>query len=238
MKALIAVKECYKHWAPAKVVVWKYLVQYDAWVRKGIFLALGIGVIQALLGCLSAFAPSAGHAITTTVPSGIQIPFTVERLAILYPKIAEHELASAYNRLEGASFQLKTQRLSLKIVDRHDLDTILKEQELQVAGTVSDATAAHVGRVLGADSVLLYHIETPNIRDRTLAKVSRQLPSILVISKVILVESGEVVYHNVVTIAVEKFDHDQSFFSVEPILQGALDRGVGQTIADLQHAFR
>ncbi len=55
-------------------------------------------------------------------------------------------------------------------------ETILNEQRLQVSGTVSDATAVHMGRILGADSVLLYHIEAPNMRDRTLARVSGDLP--------------------------------------------------------------
>jgi len=204
-----------------------------------LWLVVGFTCLLLFIGCQKVSSlPSGVAAISTTVPSSIHVPATVERLIVLYPKTTEHELTSAYNRLDGSSFQLKAKRPSLKIIDRSDLETILNEQRLQVSGTVSDATAIHVGKMIGADSVLLYHIEAPNMRDRTLARVSGNLPSILISSKIILVESGEVVYHNVVTAPAEKLDHDQAFFLVETNLQRSLDRGVTQTIADLQHAFQ
>jgi hypothetical protein len=202
-------------------------------------LAFGFMLLPLLFGCqIAARSSSATTAMSTTVPFGTQVSAKVERLAILYPKTVDHELISAYNQLDGAAFQLKIQRPSLIIVDRYNLDTILNEQRLQVTGAVSDATAVHVGRILGADSVLLYHIEAPSMRDRTMARMTGDLSPVLLTSKIILVESGEVVYHNVVTAPVERLDHDQSFFSVEAHLQAALTRGVLKTVADLRQAFR
>lgn len=62
-------------------------------------------------------------------------------MAVLYPKTYSRELMEAYARLEGAAFQLKAQRPSLRIVERFHLPSILGEQRLQIGGVVSDETA-------------------------------------------------------------------------------------------------
>jgi len=141
----------------------------------------------------------------------------------------------AYAQLAGATIQFKASRPWLRIVERFDLPIIHSEQRFQLSGAVSDETVLGVGRLLGVDSVLLYQIEGPNVRDRILAKMYGELPPFTVTSKVIRVESAEVVYHNVVTVPVM---HDNSDNFLQPLSQVALDRGIAQTIADLQHAFR
>jgi hypothetical protein len=52
-----------------------------------------------------------------------------------------------------------------------------------------------------------------------------------------MVDSAEVVFHNVVTSAVDDPAAD-SFWRLDPSVQAALDRVVAQTITDLKHAFR
>lgn len=145
---------------------------------------------------------------------------------------------SAYTRLEGAAFQLKSQRASLKIVDRSDRDIILSEQVLQSGGTINETTATHVGKILGADSVLLFHIDFPSLRDRMMARMLGDLPPIVMTSKIISIESGEVIYHDVVTVPIEKVDRETPFYSMNPNLQTALTHGVLRTVEDLEEAFR
>ena len=169
-----------------------------------------------------------------TAPLSLQVPFDVERLAVLYPKTYSREVMDAYARLESAAFLLKEQRPFLRIVERFDLPAIRVEQSFQLSGAVSDDTAVRVGRLLGVDSVLFYLIQGPTSRDRVLAKLYGELPPFTVTSKVIRVESAEVVYHNVVTVPVAQ---DGDYFQ-QPLFRIALDRSVTQTIADLQRAFR
>lgn len=175
--------------------------------------------------------------IRSTVPPSLIIPATVERLAVLHPNPSEREILHAYRQLYGAVFQFKEHRPDLKIVERLDLDSIVGEQHLHLNGRVSDDTAVHLGRILGADAILLYNIDGPTVREKAVARLEGQSPPFVVTSKIIRVENGEILYLNVVTAPVEQWDTDISFFSIAPHLQKALDRGVSQTIMDLKRAF-
>ena len=195
-----------------------------------------------LAGCQTG-APATPPAPAWETPSSLSfhVPATVRRLAVLYPATSTQEARYTYLRLEGATFQLKALRPSLRIVDRANLRTILNEQRFQFGGSVSDESAIRLGRVLGADSVLLYQIEIPSLRDQVLAQFHGTLPPVIVTSKIILVESAEVVFHNVVTMPVEGMGGDSSSFTTlhrHPFIQAALDRGLVRTITDLQQAFR
>lgn len=195
-----------------------------------------------LVGCQTGSpATSLVPAWETPSPLSFHVPATVRRLAVLYPAASTQEARYTYLRLEGATFQLKALRPSLQIVDRTNLRTILSEQQLQFSGSVSDESAIRVGRVLGADSVLLYQIEIPSLRDQVFAQFHGAIPPVIVTSKIILVESAEVVFYNVVAVPVEGIgDVSSSFttFHQHPFIQVALDRGLVRTITDLQQAFR
>jgi hypothetical protein len=170
--------------------------------------------------------------VWSTVPSALRAPISIERLAVLYPKAYDRELLEAYSRLEGAVFQLKQHRPALRIVDRFNLDAVLGEQRLQTAGLVSEDYAIRLGRVLGVDGILLYRIEGPSFRDRLFGRYGQEtgIPNFVIISKIIMVETAEVVFHNVVTSRVEGH--------AAPMLRAALDRGILQTTGDLLNAFR
>lgn len=191
---------------------------------------------------LSAQAPTVLSQVSQTVPSSLRVPLTVERLAIFYPKTSTQMLVNAYARLTAATFQIKEQRPSLRVLERLDLPALHQEQRFQLSGAVSDKTALRVGRLLGVDSVLLFQIEEPTLRDRVMARYYSNLPPFTVTSKIVMVESGEVVYLNVVTAMVGYPHLLGSRFSGEAEmdvqLRAALDRGVVQTIADLRWAFR
>ena len=132
-------------------------------------------------------------------PPVLPIPAGVQRMAVLYPRGGNPEWSSAYSRLEEAAFQLKTLRPNLRIIDRSHTPAIVSEQRFQVGGLVSDESVVRIGQMLGVDSVLIYLIDGPTLRDRFWARQHRDLPPVIVTSKIIQVESGEVAYHNVVT---------------------------------------
>lgn len=191
--------------------------------------------LLATLGCQTMPPRPSTDSVRNTVPSSLFVPMTVERLAILYPRTYNRKLMDAYAQLAGATIQFKASRPWLRIVERFDLPIIHSEQRFQLSGAVSDETVLGVGRLLGVDSVLLYQIEGPTVRDRVFARMYGEMPPYTVTSKVIRVESAEVVYHNVVTVPV-MHGSDDDF--LQPLSQIALGRGIAQTIADLQHAFR
>ncbi len=206
---------------------------------------LGASVLIVLLSASSLFLFSACQKetpapvlIQKTVPPFLKIPATVQRLAVLHPDSSDPNILRAYAQLYGAVFQFKQYRPALRIVERLDLDRIVTEQYLQMKGQVSDETMISVGRLLGADAVLLYFIEEPTFHELALARFEGQVPPFVISSKIVQVENGEVLYLNVVTAPVEKWDTDISFFSVSPNLQQALDRGIWQTITDLEQAFQ
>lgn len=204
---------------------------------------VGLLLFPLLVGCHTT-APSARPVPLSwnTVPSSLLVPLDVERLAVLYPKTYSRELMEAYTRLEGATFQLKAQRPSLRIVERFNLPSILGEQRLQMGGAVSDETAIRIGRLLGVDSVLIYRIEGPTLRDRLFARYHGDLPPFMVTSKIVRVESAEVVFHNVVITRMAEPTDGASLSLTEsdmqPLIRAALEHGVAQTVADLWNAFR
>ena len=61
-------------------------------------------------------------------PPVVPIPADVRRMAVLYPRGETPERSSAYGRLEGAAFLLKTFRPTLKIIDRFHIPAIVSEQ--------------------------------------------------------------------------------------------------------------
>lgn len=170
--------------------------------------------------------------------SPTQIPASVERLAIVYPRSADSTLAAIYAHLEAQTFLLKLSRPSLQIIDRTHLRSILEEQRFQVSGLVSDDSMARIGHLLGADSILSYRVERPTLRDHLWARFSGRVPPVRVFSKVTLVESGEVVFHHVVTVQPRAPSEEAPFTDAEPLVQEAVKTGVGQALLALQRALQ
>lgn len=204
---------------------------------------IGAGVFTAISLCVAAACQSSPPAsVRHTMPPSLAVPPTVERLAVLSQMPTDRDQRDAYSRLEGAAFQLKELRPHIRIFDRSNLERILREQHFQLSGPVAEETAVRAGRMLGVDSVLLYEIRSPSARDRLFARHSADIPPLSVSSKIIQVENGEVIFHNVVTAAVDDSDAAGGVFGSEfaaaPLIRSALTRGVDQTIADLRRAFR
>lgn len=215
-------------------------------VRRGSAANVGRVAMAAFIiaGCSHAAPPSpAVDALDSSLPV-LTIPSDVQRLAVLYPRGVNPEWSNAYSQLEGAAFQLKVHRPTLRIIDRSHMGTVFSEQRFQSGGLVSDESAVRIGQILGVDSVLIYRIDGPSLRDRLWARQYQDLPPITVTTKIIRVESAEVVYHNVVTARVRVGPVDGSGWSLSDSSvdyqrwsREALDRGVKQAVVDLRRAF-
>jgi len=202
-------------------------------------VSLIAGLLMSVAGC-QAGPPVASLPGSSLMPP-LQIPRDVQRIAVLYPKSASPDMADAYNRLEGATFRLKVHRPDLKIVDRFHLPVVLEEHRFQLAGAVADDSAIRIGRMLGVDTVLIYRIDGPSNRDRMWARSHRDLPPVTVTSKVIRVESAEVLYHGVVVARIEDSSSWGWSFTdsmdYQRLSREAIERGIMQTVSELGRAF-
>ena len=174
--------------------------------------------------------------------SGFPVPQHVRRLVVWYPRTWEQDVAYGYSRLEQAAFELKKQRSWVTIVERRNIDLVMDEQRLQVSGRVADDSAMRVGKLLGADSVLCFRVDMPSLRDRMLARFYGKMPPLVVLSKIISVESGEVLYHDIVIIRPTplsgEWDDYASDYELQPALRSALDNALSGAIAHLNQSFR
>ena len=205
--------------------------------RGGVVFLMGL----SLAGCQNSSLPAPSPLVIRTIGQSLTIPVDVQRIAIFYPRSSNSDFLEAYQRLEGATFQLKILRPTLKVVDRFHLLAVITEQRLQNAGAVADDSAVRVGHLLGVDSVLLYSIDGPTLRDRLFAHVPSHVRPITVTTKIIRVESAEIVYFNVVTARMddgERWDWSPSDnWDYQELSRAALERGIIQTVSDLQRAF-
>jgi hypothetical protein len=170
------------------------------------------------------------------------VPQHVRRLAVWYPRTFEQDVTYGYSRLEQAAFQLKKQRSWIKIVERRDIQLLTDEQRLQLSGRIGDDSAVRVGRWLGVDSMVLFRSEGPSWRERLLARFYGKMPPFVVSSKIISVESGEVLYHDIVTaMAVPssgEWNDYASDYELQPALRSALDHALSVAIVHLHQSFR
>jgi hypothetical protein len=187
-----------------------------------------------LIGCRS-------HDISwpdqTLASTRAPVPSSVRRLAVILPKTYDRTFVQAYRRLEAGTFQLKTERPFLTILDRSDVSAIYGEQVFQLNGGVEEVSAVHAGKLLGADTVLVFHVDGPLLKDLIVARMHGALPPVLIVSKMIDVESGQVVYFNLVIVEIP-IDPQLTLFTDRRLIQVALNDGVIQTLTDLHGAFR
>ncbi|HJT21998.1 MAG TPA: hypothetical protein VJ746_16095 [Nitrospira sp.] len=175
-------------------------------------------------------------------PYSLPVPQHIRRLAVWYPRASEREAAYGYSRLEQAAFQLRTQRAGMTILERRNIGPLTDEQRLQASGRIDDDSAVRIGRWIGADSLVLFQIDVPTWRDRLLARFHERMPPFVVSSKIISVESGEVLYHDVVrAVPVPPSGEWADYASdheLQPAMHAALDEALSRAIARLHRSFR
>jgi hypothetical protein len=199
-------------------------------------------MVSILVQASCSGVPQAGigaHSDTTSSPASI--PLTVNRLAIWHPRTSEKEVAYGYARLTQAVFKGKKHRPWLRVLERRDLEALKNERDLHLTGEVADETAISIGRWLGADSVALFQIDGPTWRERMLARIQETMPPFTILSKIISVESGEVLYHDIVTFQPVpqsgKWDDYMRDYEVQAALQPALDRALTVAVQNLEESF-
>jgi len=208
------------------------------------FLAVAVAMFSLwmLTACRPTTHVAGDQAQIDSAMSGLPVPQHVRRLVVWYPRTWEQDVLYGYSRLEQAAFELKKQRSWIQIVERRNIELLTDEQRLQVSGRVADDSAMRVGKLLGADSVLCFRVDMPSWRDRMLARFYGRMPPLVVSSKIISVESGEVLYHDTViamaTPLSGEWSEYASDYELQPALRSALDHALSGAIAHLNQSFR
>ena len=90
--------------------------------------------------------------------------------------------------------------------------------------------------------MLIYSIEGPTLRDRFMARRLSLVRPITITTKIIRVESAEVVYHDVVVAKMEDNGYGERWLfdnnEYPQLSREALERSIKQTVVDLQRAFQ
>ena len=200
-------------------------------------------VVNLLVQVACRSVPPTNDVRSTAAPNAVSpIPLTINRLAIWYPHTSEKEEVYGYRRLAQAVFEGKKHRPWLKILERRDLNVLQGEMGLQLTGRVEDETAISIGRWLGADSVALFQIESPTWRDRLFARIQERMPPIMVMSKVLSVESGEILYQDMVLShplpPSGRWEDYRTDSDVQSGLRPALDQALTVAVQHLEQSFQ
>ena len=206
------------------------------------FLAVAMFSLWMVTACGPTTHVAVDQAQIVSAMSGVPVPQHVRRIAVWYPRTWEQEVVYGYSRLEQAAFELKKQRAWIKIVERRNIELLTDEQRLQVSGRVADDSAMGVGKLLGVDSMLCFRVDMPSWRDRMLARFYGRMPPIVVSSKIISVQTGEVLYHDTVIAMATPLSGEWSDYAsdyeLQPALRSALDHALSGAIAHLNQSFR
>jgi hypothetical protein len=137
-----------------------------------------------------------GACATAVAPPPVPWAFArVRYLAIVTQPAAEAQWGPVAERLEALLGQLLVARVpSLQLVERRALARVLEEQALAASGQVSDATAVGVGRLVGADGLLVLDLSGPRLVELLLMPHAEQLPPVQVTLKLLAVETGAVLW--------------------------------------------
>lgn len=127
--------------------------------------------LPSFAGCQTATTPVDDVLLRPEAPPAPAISQHDQRVAVFYSFAYERDIASGYEKLEQAVLQVKRQRPWLRVLDRRHLASVMTEQRLQLSARFSDDAAVHMGRLLGADSIVGFRLDVPSWRERLLPRM-------------------------------------------------------------------
>lgn len=115
----------------------------------------------------------------------------------VFPFVTDEKLAK--KKVDVAVSELLTQELyragTFRLVERSQLDTVLKEQKLGLSGAIDSETAIRVGKLLGAQQIVL-------------GSVSKLGKSYQINARLVDAQTGEIIAPSIVEVAVKVFDEE------------------------------
>lgn len=166
-------------------------------------------------------------------------PLTVSpgRLAVIAGPSSGPMVDTGYSLLEARTAEFFRTRLGSQVVERSEMNVILAEQVWQHRRGTDESSIINLGRLLGADALMLYRIRTPRLRERLFAEAGDLLPPVTILAKLVRVETGEDLWTRVVTVEVRRHE-DGSFrgLGFDADVWRAVANGVDEMLQALEHA--
>jgi hypothetical protein len=160
------------------------------------------------------------------------------RIAVLNPPTEDPMLANAYARLNTGTSRLFQQELGSAVLERSDLPVLKAEQRWQYLEPAAEETSVALGRLLGADALMLYRIKIPELRERLFAREGDRFSPITISGKVMQVSTGEKVWSHVVTVEVSRDAKEPtSRFALDPAIWSGLVRAVNEMLTAVSEAI-
>lgn len=190
---------------------------------------------HALPGLLLMLTACYGHSIGparevwSSTPQTVSVPATIRYLAVIHPDAPTRILSDAYRRLDGIVFQLKDHRPTLHILERQDLEKLLLAQQQELGFGVLEERVHGLGRLLGLDALLFFDIR---------ASTDASMASVTMTSKLVELESSEVLFHTVVISRTRRSPRGSLNAAIDSqAMRLALDQAIVQMARDLRNAF-
>jgi len=133
------------------------------------------------------------------------------RIAVLPPTAGPADVPTSPLYDHAGLALMRTTKVML--IDRTEVERILKEQEFSSSGAVDAGTAARLGRLMGAEAVMLVNVNSIKHDDFFSDSPDQRDAKLYV--KIIRVETGEVLYYSQ--------GEGSSFGGADEALQAALD---------------
>lgn len=155
---------------------------------KQTLVRLGLGTSLCCTGCAASQFAAMQRAGQPYSISGSFDLTKVWRIAVLSPTA---DIPGAEDVAEYAALQLMKVP-TFVVVDRSEVSRILQEQQFSYSGVVDQATAARLGKLLGASAVMTIRIG--NVRHDDFFSDSPDQRDAEVFVRIISVETAEVLY--------------------------------------------
>lgn len=200
----------------------------------------GVPWSVVLLACLGLAAACAPERAVRDAGGGARGPVAAgQRLAVIVLTPPDFRWRAAAARIEAMAQRMLAARPDLRLVERTDLAVVLQEHELQARLAMDERTAVSLGRVAGADGLLVFRLEGPSVHELVLARDATELPPVVLSGKLLRVETGEVAWQTAITVPIEGTAdwRGGEGLPVRPLRQ-AVERALERLQAELEAVVR
>ena len=195
---------------------------------------LSVILLCSITGCGGNPEPKIEIPYLLSLPASVAILIT-DNQHVLFKN--DSLMQHAYDRLESKSWRILSKQAGVRVLERRNLEVVRSEQHLQQLYAMDEGSAVRIGRLVGAQGVLLYHIRLPSWRDRILVE-ENSLP-ITFGGRLLEVETGTVLWSETVTIAPSHCHSDDCWFGGKPqaTLWPTLEQGIDRLVGEFSKAI-
>lgn len=160
---------------------------------------------------------------------------TLHHIAIVTPPSRDDRWRTVYAQVEAIAHEVLAGRTGLQRLERTELALLEAEHGLQMSGAVADESAVRLGRLAGADGLLLFRIDGPTVHDLVLSR-PEELPPLVLTGKLLRTQTGEVLWQVAVTVPL--VTARPWWTLTDPLRTGALRQAADEALTRMHRALQ